>query len=278
MNGIRIFLLACVVGLLSRSVAGAEESTGLISKASTGIRKILVFGDAAPNNPPRQQALMERSVKLVADAFSVHGFEVDLIPTRELNARLVRERLAQYARTLTTNDTFILYSHSHGGPRGTFFANWTEFANAILALPARDVVIFAMSCNSGNLTDTLNRRKAEWAGRSKSGRSLVVLTPVSATQRCGPSPEPGVGNPFNYAVTTATQGAADGFRGGETNGHIEMKELIDYVLGTTHDKSRGRSHSPQFTGEYPADTVFLTCPPASDAKVGSASTQPVKAR
>ncbi len=128
--------------------------------SNEGVRRILVFGDAAPNNPPRQQALMERSIKLVAETFKAHGYEVDLIPTTELGSSIVKERFAHYARTLGINDTFVMYSHSHGNRRGTFFAEWDEYASAILALPARNVVIFSMSCHSGNLTDTLNRHCA----------------------------------------------------------------------------------------------------------------------
>lgn len=256
-----VFGLTLLVGNVG---AGAQTLLPKSAKSSVGAKKILIFGDAAPNNPAPQQALMERSIKLVADTFTAHSYEIDLIPTRELNARVVKERLAGYARTLGTNDTFVMYSHSHGGPRGTFFANWAEFTDSILTLPARDVVIFAMSCHSGNLTDTLNRRKAEWEGRSNVGRSLIALTPVSAIQLCGPSPEPGVGNPFTYAITTALRGDADGILGAGKNDQIEMRELVDYVIQTTHDKSRGQSHSPQFAGEYPANAVFVLLPtPAS---------------
>ncbi|MCE2753988.1 MAG: hypothetical protein LW720_19180 [Pirellula sp.] len=194
--------------------------------SNEGVRRILVFGDAAPNNPPRQQALMERSIKLVAETFKAHGYEVDLIPTTELGSSIVKERFAHYARTLGINDTFVMYSHSHGNRRGTFFAEWDEYASAILAL----------------------------------GRGLVVLAPVSASQLCGPSPEPDVGNPFTFAVTTAARGAADGFGGAQKNGQVEMQELVDYVIHTTREKSRGKAHTPQFAGEFPAGKEFVIFP------------------
>ena len=244
------FCLATLDGALSADPPLSNE----------GVRRILVFGDAAPNNPPRQQALMERSIKLVAETFKAHGYEVDLIPTTELGSSIVKERFAHYARTLGINDTFVMYSHSHGNRRGTFFAEWDAYASAILALPARNVVIFSMSCHSGNLTDTLNRRKSEWAGRSDSGRGLVVLAPVSASQLCGPSPEPDVGNPFTFAVTTAARGAADGFGGAQKNGQVEMQELVDYVIHTTREKSRGKAHTPQFAGEFPVGKEFVIFP------------------
>jgi hypothetical protein len=55
----------------------------------------------------------------VAAAFAAHGFEVDLVPTKDLNRKVVRERFADYARTLTSDDTFVLYTHGHGGPSAT---------------------------------------------------------------------------------------------------------------------------------------------------------------
>jgi hypothetical protein len=252
-----IFVIVCVLALVSSVRVQAQDASPQPAKSSVGAKKILIFGDMGSKNPPPQQALMERSIRQVADAFKTHGYDVDLIPTANLNSRVVGERLAHYASTLTTNDTFVLYSHSHGGPQGTFFARWSEFADGILALPARDVVIFAMSCHSGKLTDTLTRLKPKWEGRSKSGRSLVVLTPVNAGQNAGPSPERRVGNPFAYAVTTAAQGAADGISGNDKDGQVGMEELVEYVLKTTREKSRGKSHAPQFAGEYPAGARFL---------------------
>lgn len=260
MKRISVSALACGMLAIWTQVTAAQDASTPPAKTQGGALKILVFGDTSPNNPPTQQALMERSIKQVGEVFKERSYEVDLIPTAQLSASVVKERLARYARTLTPGDTFVLYSHSHGGPRGTFFANWSEFANDILALPARNVIVFAMSCHSGNLTDTLNAMKSKWEGRSKSGRSLVVLTPVSAAQNAGPSPERGVGNPFTYAVTTAMQGGADGILESGKNGSVEMKELVDYVLKVTHEKSRDMSHSPQFAGEFPAGAVFVAVP------------------
>jgi hypothetical protein len=238
----------------------AEESPAPASATSpslAGAKKLLIFGDPNPRNPPWQKDLMENSLLRISTAFKRQGYEIDLIRTSELNAAVVREHLARHARSLTPNDTFVMYSHSHGGPRGTFFLNWTEFADAILAIPARNVVVFAMSCRSGALTDTLATMKPKWEDRGGLGRSLVVLTPVAADQDAGPSPEPGVGNPFTYAIATAVEGAADGSLGTERNGRIEMRELVDYVIKTTREKSRGRDYQPQFAGIYPPDAVFV---------------------
>lgn len=230
---------------------------GCMATTAYGAKELLLFGDPSTDNPAWQEALMERSLRAVSDAFAARGFEVDLIPATNLTARLVHERFAHYTRSLGTNDTFVIYSHGHGYPRGTFFDNWSDFASRVLALPARDVVIFTMSCHSGALTDALQRRRAEWTGRSREGRSLVVLTPAAAEEIAGPSPERTIGNPFTYAITTAAHGAADGMSGTSKNGELEMQELVDHVLKVTHDKSRGRSQTPQFAGEFPTNAVFL---------------------
>jgi len=220
--------------------------------------KLLVFGDPSRTSPPEQLALMERSIAGVAAAFAAHGFEVDLVPTEDLTASVVRERFAEYERTLTSADTFVLYTHGHGGPFGTFFAGWVQYAERILALPARNVIVLSMSCQAGGLTDRLLTRKAKWEGRGALGRSLVVLTPVDASQNAGPSPEPGIGNPFTHAVITAVQGDADGSSGRERNGRVELQELVDHVLAVTRAKSRDQSYRPQFAGVFPAEATFVT--------------------
>jgi predicted alpha/beta superfamily hydrolase len=248
-------LVACSLGL--RGQADATTPTAV----STARCRLLVFGDPSKDSPPEQLELMDRSLARVAEAFAAHGFEVDQVLTRELDDRVVRERLADYARTLTSDDTFVLYSHCHGGPFGTFFAFWQRFADMILALPARNVVVLAMSCQAGNLTDKLQKRKAEWEGRAAAGRSLVVLTPVDASQNAGPSPEPGIGNPFTYAVITAMQGEADKDR----NGRIELQELVDHVFAVTRAKSRDQSYRPQFAGVFPLGSTFVATKPRDAA-------------
>src|SRR4026207_1942759 len=97
---------------------GRDATLGLLVTCSLGLRgqgdaatptavptarcRLLVFGDPSKNNPPAPVALMERSIAGVAAAFATHGFEVDLVPTKDLNGKVVRERLADYARTLTS--------------------------------------------------------------------------------------------------------------------------------------------------------------------------------
>ena len=267
------------VSLLGLLIAGlADAAVGQEAGPGGGAKKILIFGDPNPNNPRRQVQLMERSLRLVADAFKAQAYDVDTIPTGQLNRASVRERLAHYTRSLTPEDTFVLYSHSHGGERGTFFLTWSEFAENILAIPAKHVVVFAMSCHSGKLCDALTAVKSKWEGRKDQGRSLVVLTPVSADQDAGPSPEPGIGNPFTYAVTTAAQGAADGVSGSAKDGRIELEELVAYVIRTTREKSMRQSYRPQFAGEFPPGTVFFPNFPPSNPGTAAAVIQPENVR
>ena len=161
------------------------------------------------------------------------------------------------SRSLATNDTFVIYSHSHGNAVGTYFASWPDLADAILKIPARNVVVLTMSCHSGYLAEALQAKRNLWEGRTKSGRNLIVLTSVSPDQSSGPSPEPGIGNPFTYAVTTAIQGAADGFSGRPKDGRIEMQEFVDYIRETANEHSRGQVHRPQAAGEYLPQAVLF---------------------
>jgi hypothetical protein len=240
----------------------------------TARSRLLVFGDPSTTSPPEQLALMERSIAGVAAAFAARGFEVDLVPTEDLTVSVVRARLADYQRTLTSADTFVLYTHGHGGPFGTFFAGWVPFAERILALPARNVIVLTMSCQAGGLTDRLLARKVKWEDRGAQGRSLVVLTPVDAQQNAGPSPESGIGNPFTYAVITAVQGDADGCSGRDRNGRIELQEFVDHVLAVTRAKSRDQSYRPQFAGVFPADAALLTATRPTETPLAPAPLTP----
>ncbi len=202
-------------------------------------------------------AIMEQAIAGVEAALGNRGFEVDLLPTAKLSGRVVADRLDDYEDLLTDADTIVIYSHCHGDPLGTYFAGWSRYADRILSLRARHVVVFAMACRAGKLTDALLARREEWEGRAAAGRSLVVLTPVDATQNAGPSPEPGIGNPFAHAVITAIQGAADGGGGHDRNGRVELQELVDHVLAVTRAKSRDQDHRPQFAGTFAPGAVFV---------------------
>ncbi len=80
---------------------------------------------------------MEKALQQVADAFRSHSYEIDLIPTKQVTPRIIKERLAHYARSLTAHDTFAMYSHSHGGSKGTRPQQDPGFARLIRIIALR---------------------------------------------------------------------------------------------------------------------------------------------
>ncbi len=89
---------------------------------------------------------------------------------------------------MTSKDTFIMYTHSHGVPRGLLIDTeaskrmnmvyrWDEFVETILSLPAKNVIIFTMACHSGYLAEAMKANSEKWQGQWVSQqRNLLVFT------------------------------------------------------------------------------------------------------
>jgi hypothetical protein len=201
--------------------------------------------------------------------FSVDA-ELDPLKIRISN---IKEKLAGYSANLKPTDTFVMYSHSHGVIPGLgidwetrdkqkITYKWEELADAIVNIPAKNVIIFTMSCHSGYLAGAINKISSKWQGQRKSkGRNLIILTAVSTEQLSKPTNQDtsaeGIGNPFSYAVRNALAGKADGAVDGQKDGQTTMAELVKFVLATAKEKSLDQYAEPQFAGEYNENEVFL---------------------
>lgn len=241
--------------------------------AAPGRTLFLAFGVAAPDDPEGQKNLLEDQVSKVLSS-AVAGGRVAtadvVVGASEVSPAVIRARLEAYRQTLEATDSVVIYSHGHGSTKGLVLAfdraptdmlRWHEYADLLLRLPAKNVVVFTTACHSGALADVLKSEPfaSRWQGRSKAGRSFIVLTAVAADEsatatdvRIGdPS---AIGNPFTYAVRTAIDGQADGFVGtastGPADGITSLRELTDYVLFTAHEKARTDDHHPQLAGEF----------------------------
>ena len=236
------------------------------------------FFKAAPSDPAGKQEFGLDQMTKVADALAVVPFpdfhvEVADDPT-QISVASLRAKLAAYRDSLDEQDTFVLYSHTHGDIPGLLIDfetgslegaayRWEDLAKDIVALPARNVVIFVMACHSGYLAEAMNALGAGWQGqRETAGRSLVVLTAVSKDQLSNPTDVStaltAIGNPFTYAVRTALGGAADGASDGVRDKKVTLSELVKYVLETAKEVSTDGYAEPQFAGEYVADEVLFS--------------------
>jgi hypothetical protein len=277
-------------GGLPASPAGAGTPTGTTGPTdtppgTTPVARFFAFTKANPTDPQGMKDFGLDQMTKVADAMRgltspVFGVEVATDPS-QISVASLRARLAAYRDSLRPEDTFVMYSHTHGGSPGilidfegkqkqdpTIAYSWNALAEDIVALPARSVIIFTMACHSGYLAEAVKALAARWQGqRASSGRNLIVLTSVSKDQlstATNNSTDPAaIGNPFTYAVRTALGGAADGTVDGSEDERITLEELVQYVLRTTKQKSKDQLAEPQLAGEYDRGAVFAAVPAAA---------------
>lgn len=205
-----------------------------------------------------------------------------------VTSEIIDAKLEGYAGTFDLDDVVIVYSHTHGvrsvpgdhlgglvlddpgtGAQPDGWYAWSEYADRILDLPARTVVILTMSCFSGGLVNYLENHaasRARWEDRASQGRDFLVITSQNATSESSPRPIDGtVINPFTYAVVKAFEGAADGYRSGEDSvepdGVMTLEELVSFVVDETRKhtsvQDAENDPDPQVTGSYRSETVLF---------------------
>ena len=250
------------------AVAGDDEKEN---------RYLYSFVRSNPNDPAGMINFGINQTTQINQSISSAGsvpFQIETeLDAMAMSTETFQQKFAELREKLKPQDTFVLYTHSHGlipglglnwnaSNRFDIPFSWRLFAQEILSLPAKNVIVFTMSCHSGYLTEALNSLSSEWKNKRKSaGRNLIVLTAVSKEQLAKATDQgttsDSLGNPFTYAVKTAIKGAADGFGGQTKDGKTQLSELVGYVLSVAKSKSLDAYADPQIAGEYNEDEVFL---------------------
>lgn len=182
-----------------------------------------------------------------------------------------------YKRNLKPNDSIIIYSHTHGGnnarrpdkkglmigttiPREVEVIKWSDYADLILSLPAKNIVVMTMSCFSGALVDALNEpeKKSKIEKIKAEGRNLLVITSQSNARPSNPSRINGaVINSMAFSAITLFEGKADGFRNQSKDKVIRLQEIADYVMDTTANTGFRNTNEPQiFKSIQSNDEIF----------------------
>ncbi len=262
-----------------------------------GARVFFGFNRSKPDELPAMQQRGYDAIHQVSARLEPAGFETHLLqspvgtekPASSVSCETVRERLQMWSRTLNTNDIIVVYSHTHGlksdvnragglllgrsQPGNPLVLSWPNYAEQLLNLPAKTVVVLTMACHSGALVDYLNtdeKAKSLWQTRKESGRNFLVITSQDAESLSNPRRIDGeVINPFTYAVRKALEGKADGYRKGGTYGHpdgkITLGELADFIPDETRKYTRtgdeANDPNPQITGSFDPETVIAELPP-----------------
>lgn len=255
------------------------------------------FSRTMPEEPlPMQQrgydAVQQVSARLEPAGFEVHLLQSPLPNTngspQPVTRKSVLEQLDVLCETLQDDDTLIIYSHTHGlktrngragglllgrnSPSERGILSWPDYAETLLRLPAKNVVVLTMACHSGELTDWLKSdEKAQGLlkERRESGRNFLVLTSQKAGALSNPRLIEGrIINPFTYAVMKAFEGGADGYRSGKPenppDGALTLGELMAFVLDETAKHIRGpdkeNDPAPQAAGSFNPQTVSVRLP------------------
>lgn len=245
------------------------------------------FSKAKPTDPQGQQQTATDSTNLVKNSLKTWNlFNVDVLNENILTSTsapslvlvtksTIKEKFEAYAATLTANDTFVVYTHTHGiqntpnvnQPRavpaegGLLISNvdltermaWSEYAELLLALPAKNVIVFTMACFSGGLIDYLNSGgvKERWQNRKNEGRNFIVISAQNSILTAVPSRINGeLMNALPFAISQAFLGKADGYNE-IPDGHISLGELEQYVLYTSRNAGKPtNTNDSQLTGSY----------------------------
>lgn len=206
-----------------------------------------------------------------------------------------RERLQRLADTAKPQDTVVIYTHSHGcrdgfeqsQPLGGIVVDlpikqlphggtmlWDEYADLILRIPAKNVIVLTMSCFSGGFVEFLNSKQVQdrWKDRhAKERRNFIVLTSQNDSLTSDPIMKgTEIVNPFTYAVAKAFDGDADGFVLADDkpsdqlqkDGKLSVGELIDFILYTTKNTTSERirlknTADPKSTGSFDRNEILL---------------------
>lgn len=307
-----LFVFLC--GTLVTATLAAEDSDfSSVVAPPTGNTRFLIIGKGKVADPVLLQQRGVAAVALIAEASrSLHPVPItDAIAERPMTVAafrlgqerqlvtgdIVRKRLKQLTRTVTPADTVVIYTHSHGRkdgfegsqplgglvmdlparhPKhaGTFL--WDEFAELLLEIPAKNVLVLTMSCFSGGLIEFLESPKIRlrWQNRRvEEGRNFIVITSQDSQKKSVPITIDGITiNPFTHAVASVLSGKAVGLRHRGDGRHgeqvscssLSVGETVDAILWSTkHTLSESdrpalqNSAQPQHTGSYDRGDILF---------------------
>ena len=121
----------------------------------------------------------------------------------DVGASDLEQKWQQLKSQMTSDDMYVQYSSGHGSPTGLLFGvSYNEIAQNVLSLPARELIVFIMSCYSGTLTESFDAQKNVWQDFDQKNRTLMVLASSEPSEESETGPAP---TPMNPRGLTAAQ-------------------------------------------------------------------------
>lgn len=286
-------LAVCLAGLAGLAEAGSPERGPPAAKAPQF--HLFAFGKAMPTDPSPQLQRAWDAVEGVRQRIEPLGFSCRIFcePGRsggatnasaepQVTRKRILDELDALRRDLGSNDTVVIYSHTHGvksrgaRPGGLLLdvpdpakgrpvlLDWREYADRLLQLPARTVVVLTMACHSGGLVKCLNEdedARRLWQSRRDQGRDFLVLTSQNDHSLSNPRRIDGrFINPFTHALIEALGGKADGFGSTKRDGRVSLGELAGYVPVETRRHTapadKANDPDPQTAGSFSPDRIL----------------------
>jgi len=180
----------------------------------------------------------------------------------------IREQWQSYKNKMTSHDMYVQYSSGHGSHSELMIGvRYDEIRDAVLSFPAKELIVFTMSCYSGNLVDSFNKKKSVWENWGQYGRTLMVMASSKSWEESstGPGtdsdesggPSGSAGSAFGHALWKALIGYSDGFGDGIKDGFLSLGEIRDFSIWKT---KRVGGHTPVVTGVYNDGLVMAEVP------------------
>jgi len=175
---------------------------------------------------------------------------------------------------MTSDDMYVQYSSGHGNQYELAVGvSYDDIRDAVLSMPAKELIVFTMACESGGLVDSFNNRKSDWENFQQQGRTLMVMSSSATSEMSQTGPDSDneeaggpVGSPgsaFGFALWKALIGHADGFSDGVKDGFISLGEIQDYVKNQTLQltlQASGEAQTPQWTGSFNPGLIMNKVP------------------
>jgi hypothetical protein len=181
----------------------------------------------------------------------------------------LNEKWKDLKSVMTEKDMYVQYSSGHGSFTGLAFGpSYNQIRDNALSYPAKEIIIFTMSCYSGNLVDSFDKKKDVWQNWQNEGRTLLVMSSSRAgeTSSTGPITDPeepngpsgSAGSAFGHALWKALIGHADGEIDGVKDNYLSLAEIREYTKKKTEDVG---GHTPVTTGSYNEELIMVKVPP-----------------
>jgi hypothetical protein len=258
----RLFLM--LLGLVTSSCGPNPSSSDLSSLTGDsyqGQKYYLGWGAANRGDPSSMHNEVRYDVLHTHDIFISDAggdYSGSKITGSTVNQSTIQQSWDQIQSQMNSEDMYVQYSSGHGYSSGLAVGvSYDQMRDFALSLPAQEIIIFTMACQSGGLVRSFEARRSEWSNFRDQGRTLFVMASSRQDTNSSTGPghdpdEPGgpsgsAGSAFGHALWKALIGYADGFIDGIKDGYLSLGEIIEYTKWKTN---RVGGHMPVLTGSY----------------------------